>query len=158
MNSIVLWRQQKFQRCFKNLLVLIRNYLCASKPLRFWWTYTLLALHFSVPEAASRGRTMRCSKTTNVLHVYVAKLLWAGILINSREKPQSGPRIQRNTHSAFCSVFSSTMFPPSPPFLFLSFSLYWEGTQILITWWDYILCPCVCNRACGFSYNLHEPL
>lgn len=42
--------------------------------------------------------------------------------------------------------------------LFFSYSLYQERTQILITWWDYTLYPCVCNRACGFSYNLHEPL
>ncbi len=122
------------------------------------WTDSLMAFSLSVPETAPCGGIMWCNKTTNTSHMYVVKLLWAGILIKRKEKPQSAPRIQRNTTYGLCllSIFNS--FPSFPSCLFFSFSLCRERTQILITWWDYILCPCVCNRACGFSYNLHEPL
>lgn len=91
--------------------------------------------------------------------VYVMKPLGAGILIKRAGRTTVWPLDPTKHPDYALSAFLFKNFHPlfSAP-LYSSFNLYWERKQILIAWWDYILCPCVCNGACGFPYNLHEPL
>lgn len=119
----------------------------------FGWHLTgipLFSPSLKLPPCGLEGQCGAVRPQTRNTHV--VKLLWTGILIKKARKTAGWSLFSKEMQqSVLCSVFSSAS-------LFCPFSLCPDRTQILITWWDYISRPCVCNRACGFSYNLHEPL
>lgn len=143
---------KEFQRYFKKSKTIFESQ-CHQGFFVIWlasYWHSPFSPSLKLPPCGLEGQCGAVRPQTRNTHV--VKLLWTGILIKKARKTAGWSLFSKEMQqSVLCSVFSSAS-------LFCPFSLCPDRTQILITWWDYISRPCVCNRACGFSYNLHEPL